>query len=98
MTFDAFAASLTGNTPPENLTPYLAAMWHDGVHNWRRAHEIVQDLDDATASWIHAYLHRKEGDASNAGYWYRRAKKPVPASSLEKEWEDIVRANLLSEP
>lgn len=94
MTFEQFTASLSGNLPPEHLTPYLKAMWHDGKHNWSKAHEIVQDMENTTASWIHAYLHRKEGDVSNAGYWYRKAKKAMPACSIEKEWEDIVRANL----
>ena len=58
----------------------------------RTAHTTIQDIEDKTAAWIHAYLHRKEGDAGNAGYWYNRAGKKMPAYSLEKEWEEIVNA------
>ena len=65
-------------------------MWHDAKGNWNDAHAIAQDIHDRTGSWIHAYLHRKEGDLANAGYWYRRAGQPVADGSLDEEWERIV--------
>lgn len=72
----------------------LRAMWEDAKGNWNAAHAIAQDIDDQTGSWIHAYLHRKEGDLSNAGYWYRRAGKPVAHDTLADEWNRIVSALL----
>jgi hypothetical protein len=66
------------------------ALWHDAKGDWTAAHQTAQDIDNATGAWIHAYLHRKEGDSSNASYWYRRAGKPVSHESLESEWEQIV--------
>lgn len=71
----SFKQSLTENHPPENLSGYLKALWHEAKGNWDNAHNIVQNLEDKNASWIHAYLHRKEGDIGNADYWYRRAGK-----------------------
>ena len=71
---------------------YLNALWYDAKGEWDKAHEMVQDIDDNNASWIHAYLHRKEGDTANADYWYSRAGKKRPSLSLEKEWEEIVDA------
>ena len=65
-------------------------MWWDAKGDWHRAHEIAQDIESETGSLVHAYLHRKEGDAGNAGYWYRRAGRPVCSGSLEQEWEAIV--------
>ena len=68
MTLEEFSATLEGKTPPE-VGPALVALWHDGKGDWKRAHEVAQDVDDATGAWVHAYLHRKEGDESNAAYW-----------------------------
>jgi hypothetical protein len=68
----------------------LLALWHDAKDDWDASHNIAQDIHSNDGSWIHAYLHRKEGDAGNAGYWYRKAGKPYPSASLEKEWESIV--------
>ncbi len=93
MTLDAFVASLKTDTPPAVSAPLLA-LWHDANGDWSRAHEVAQDIDDATGSWTHAYLHRKEGDLANAGYWYRRAGKPPATGSLEEEWRVIVGALL----
>ena len=95
MTFDEFRATLKATTPPP-VTPALVALWHDGRGDWNAAHNTAQDIEDATGSWVHAYLHRKEGDESNAGYWYRRAGQPIAKGSLEAEWEQIV-TTLLSE-
>lgn len=70
-------------------------MWEDAKGNWSAAHLIAQEIEDETGSWIHAYLHRKEGDLGNAGYWYRRAKQPTAHDTLEEEWTRIV-SRLLS--
>ncbi len=91
-----FRETLLGNEPPQNVSVYLQALWFDAKKDWDKAHEIIQDIPDENASWIHAYLHRKEGDVFNAGYWYSRAgkKRPDASFSLEKEWEEIAEALL----
>jgi len=96
MTMDlaAFNDSISAGTPP-NLSTALTALWHDGRGDWNAAHDVAQNDNGPEASWVHAYLHRKEGDSSNAAYWYRRAGKPVPKGSLTDEWAAIV-ANLLA--
>ncbi|WP_298741835.1 hypothetical protein [uncultured Chitinophaga sp.] len=94
MTISAFKATLGNPAPPEGLSAPLQAMWWDGKGNWDRAHDIAQDIENGTGSWIHAYLHRKEGDRSNAAYWYSRAGKSMPFSTLEEEWEQLVTALL----
>jgi hypothetical protein len=83
-----------GNEPPEDLPAPVAALWHDRKGNWERAHEIVQDLHDSDAAWVHAYLHRREGDLGNARYWYRRAGRPEFTGELDAEWHQIVSALL----
>ena len=78
---------------PVALSPALQALWHDGHGDWKSAHEAAQaDENDPESAWVHAYLHRKEGDAVNARYWYRRAGKPVVSGSLAEEWEQLVQA------
>ena len=94
MTFDAFQKSLTAAEPPPGLTPAQAGLWWDAKKDWQRAHESAQQDEGPAGSWVHAYLHRKEGDASNAAYWYNRAKKPICRDSLEKEWQSIVKSLL----
>jgi hypothetical protein len=94
MTLEEFRQSLAQKTAPEGLTAALRAMWEDAKGRWDAAHTIAQDIDDQTGSWIHAYLHRKEGDLGNAGYWYRRAGQPVAHDTLEDEWKRIVSALL----
>ncbi len=95
MTFEQFMESLaTGDRKPDDLSPALRALWEDARGNWKEAHRIAQDIDDATGAWVHAYLHRKEGDASNARYWYRRAGQPEASDPLEAEWRRIVTALL----
>ena len=94
MTFDDFQTSLSSGQPPTSLSAYLKSLWYDGKGDWEKAHTIIQDIEDTTAAWIHAYLHRKEGDIGNADYWYRRAGRKRPAVSLEQEWKDIVTALL----
>jgi hypothetical protein len=86
--------TLEQSSPPANLPPLLAALWWEAKGDWNQAHEIAQSENGADAAWVHAYLHRKEGDASNAAYWYNRAHQPRCTLSLEKEWEQIVSALL----
>jgi hypothetical protein len=94
MQFDEFSKSITGSQPPSAVNQYALSLWYDAKNDWQMAHTIIQDIEDSTAAWIHAYLHRKEGDDGNARYWYHRAGKKLPAISLEKEWEEIARAVL----
>jgi hypothetical protein len=89
-----FRASLSGTAPAPGLNAPLAALWWAGKGDWDSAHKIVQDESDANSAWVHAYLHRVEGDLSNAGYWYRQASQPVAKGPLEAEWEEIVQALL----
>ena len=84
MTLQSFYDDLKNNLPDENLSPYLKALWYDGKGNWDKAHEIAQDTGDKYGAWIHAYLHRKEGDLGNASFWYRRANTQMPKKSLEE--------------
>jgi hypothetical protein len=88
----AFKSSLSGAAPAPQLNAPLAALWWAAKSDWDQAHKLVQDEATADAAWVHAYLHRVEGDLSNAGYWYRQAGKPVAKDSLESEWERIVSA------
>ena len=89
------AAARGGSAPPDGLSPPLLALWWDRRGDWERAHEAVSvDEQGREAAWVHAYLHRREGDAGNARYWYRRAARPVSAASLEAEWDEIAGALL----
>lgn len=89
--FEAFKESLQAGHPPAAWPEPLRALWYDGIGDWEAAHHLAQDIPGATGSWIHAYLHRKEGDRWNAGYWYNRAGRPFPAMSLAEEFEALVR-------
>ena len=90
MTVDQFRATLADDSPPETLTAPLKAMWQVAKGNWEAAHSLAQAIEDETGSWIHAHLHRHEGDLGNAGYWYRRAGKPPANVALDEEWRRIV--------
>lgn len=95
MTYEAFQESLSEPNPPAGLPVLLQALWFDGKDDWESAHEIAQSAEGTREyDRIHAYLHRKEGDQWNAGYWYRRAGAPMPLGSLEAEWEQLVREHL----
>jgi len=94
MNFDTFQQSLSTNTPPANSNVYLQSLWHDAKGDWDQAHTLIQDLSDKSAAWIHAYLHRKEGDIWNANYWYTKAGQRMPGYGLEQEWEELVKAML----
>jgi hypothetical protein len=89
-----FEASLQESTPPAGVPGALEALWYERRGDWHRAHEIAQDIAGTDGSWVHAYLHRREGDHSNAAYWYRRAGKPVARGNLDEEWRAIVEALL----
>ncbi len=89
MNFETYRKSLVLSSPPE-INNYLLALWHDKKGNWSKAHEIAQDIPNGYGSWIHAYLHRKEGDLSNAGYWYDKAGRTMPVYSLDEEWNELV--------
>jgi hypothetical protein len=97
MTLDELRATLSATEPPASIRGALRALWHDAKGDWDAAHRVAQDIDDESGAWVHAYLHRKEGDAGNAAYWYRRAGRPVAAGSLEEEWAQIASALLAAE-
>jgi hypothetical protein len=95
MTFAEFESSLNQQQPPDGLaeesSPYLTALWRDKLGDWDAAHEIVQDISTKTAARIHAYLHRREGDESNARYWYGQAGEAFPSGqTLDEEWRSLV--------
>ncbi len=94
MDFIDFIASVDAAAPPAQLSSALQALWHDRRGDWHAAHNAAQAQNDQHGAWVHAYLHRKEGDLSNAHYWYQRANKPAASTSLDEEWEAIVRALL----
>ncbi len=97
MSFDDLRQSIARDpAPPEGLSPGLQALWHDARGDWDRAHDRAQEDPGCDGSWVHAYLHRKEGDVGNAGYWYSRAGRTPPARgvTLEAEWAEIARALL----
>lgn len=92
MDLTTFRETLKHKEPPAELGPALAGLWWDAHGDWTRAHESAQQDDGPAGAWVHAYLHRKEGDASNAAYWYGRADKPVARGSFEDEWNEIAAA------
>jgi hypothetical protein len=87
---DAFKSSLSLKDPPERISEYARALWYAGKGNWEKAHNIIQEIDDKPSARIHAFLHRQEGDLSNAGYWYKRAGEQIPAVNTDEEWEQLV--------
>ena len=90
MSLQGFKSSLSRTDPPEDFSEQEKALWFAGRGNWEKAHLIVQDLNDPLSYNIHAFLHRQEGDHSNAGYWYHKAGIKMPDISLELEWEELV--------
>jgi hypothetical protein len=82
--------SLSADNPPVHFSAILKSLWYDAKGDWEKAHDQVDQLGGLDAAWVHAYLHRKEGDLWNADYWYARAKKTRPSSSLAAEWESLV--------
>lgn len=94
MNLQQFRESVSNEQPPENLNMALSGLWWDAKGDWTRAHESAQQDEGPAGAWVHAYLHRKEGDLSNAAYWYQRADKPHCRSSLPDEWAVIAEALL----
>jgi hypothetical protein len=92
MTFGQFKRSLSGASPARDLPPALTALWWAAKADWSKAHEIVMDESGPDAAWVHAYLHRVEGDLANARYWYRQAGRTPAAGALEAEWAEIAAA------
>jgi len=90
----AFADSIAEPQPPAGLSLALQALWWDAKGDWDSAHKCAQQREDAPGMRVHAYLHRKEGDLSNAGYWYRRCDADPSTLSLDAEWEELVRTFL----
>jgi len=86
LTLEAFRDSLAAPAPPANLGKPLEALWHAARGDWERAHRIVMSAKSRDAAWVHAYLHRQEGDLDNARYWYRQAKRPEFSGPLDDEW------------
>lgn len=94
MTPAAFTASFSNPAPPRELSAPLAALWWAKKGEWDKAHRIVMDETGQDAAWVHAYLHRVEGDTGNAKYWYAQARKPVVSGDLDAEWNAMVDALL----
>ncbi len=94
MTFAEFRDCLANARPPQGLAPALAALWWAGKDEWDKAHRIVMDDSGKDCAWVHAYLHRNEGDLDNARYWYTRARRPAASGPLAKEWNAIAKALL----
>lgn len=93
MTIAELRQSLSSSVPP-NVSVPLEALWHVAKGNWEKAHHLVQDQPEQAAAWVHAHLHRKEGDLSNAHYWYKRAARDTSHLNLHEEWEAIARSLL----
>jgi hypothetical protein len=96
MDVETFKHSLDATEPPAGLSLALQALWWDAKGDWGKAHQCAQQQEDIAGNWVHAYLHRKEGDLANASYWYRRTEKPVASTTLAEEWEAIARALVAS--
>jgi hypothetical protein len=94
MNLSEFKNSIKLSSPPPQINHLLQALWYDAKGDWETAHNLAQEINTKEGSWVHAYLHRKEGDLGNASYWYHRAGQPVAKNSLAEEWDDIVSAML----
>lgn len=90
--------SLLNPKPPAGLSPALAALWWAGKKDWDKAHKLVMSEEGADCAWVHAYLHRLEGDLDNARYWYRQAHRKPAAGELAAEWSSIAAALLAANP
>jgi hypothetical protein len=88
--YQSFKESLALESPDLQLSAILKSLWFDAKGDWKKAHDLVDGLPGSDEAWVHAYLHRKEGDIWNADYWYAKAKKTRPNISLEAEWESLV--------
>ncbi len=96
MTYDEFILTIENDeAPSSNLLLHIQALWWDAKGDWNKAHSLIDSLDDRNSCLVHAYLHRKEGDIGNAGYWYARANAQRPSVSLNEEWKNITMQLLL---
>ena len=91
MDYSEFIISISSNTPPNFDSQLLLAMWYSLKDEWDTSHEIVQDINSTDAAWVHAHLHKIEGDMSNAKYWYDKATKNTLDLSIEGEAEEIIK-------
>ena len=94
MDITAFKATLSADSPTEGLSLAVQALWQVAKGDWDQAHKLAQDQDDGAGAWVHAHLHRVEGDLRNAGHWYRKANREVSEAPLPKEWDEIAAALL----
>jgi hypothetical protein len=94
VTLKEFKASISRSDPPDALSRALQSLWWMEKGDWNRGHGLIDDAEGIDECWVHAHLHRVEGDLANAGYWYRRAQKPVSTSALEAERAEIIAALL----
>ena len=94
MNLTEFKDSTAKPRPPHELTPALVALWWEAKGDWERAHGLVMDEAGVDCAWVHAYLHRREGDLANARYWYAEAGKPAESGPLGGEWDSIAKALL----
>jgi hypothetical protein len=97
MTLAEFKASQSKRRPPTGLTSALAALWWARREDWDRAHKLVMDDADGDCAWVHAYLHRREGDLPNARYWYGKARRPPATCRSSAEWQAIAAALLAAD-
>ncbi|WP_282111776.1 hypothetical protein [Maribacter stanieri] len=95
-TYLEFEKSLELSHVPKEWSDGLKAAWYDANGDWEASHNIAQDMHNTLGSWLHAYLHRKEGDRFNAGYWYRLAKKEYPTITLDEELKVIVESIIIN--
>ena len=94
MDITAFKATLSADNPPEGLSPAVQALWQVAKGDWDQAHKLAQDQDDGAGAWVHAHLHRVEGDLRNVGHWYRKANREASEAPLQAEWDEIAAALL----
>ena len=95
MTYDEFILTIENDELPSHLPLYMQSLWYDAKGDWQKAHALIDSLNDKNSCWVHAYLHRKEGDLNNAAYWYRKAHTTLPLVSLAEEWKIITMDLLL---
>jgi len=98
MRWNEWMESLNGEQPDASLSLPLQALWWERKGDWAKAHELCQEAGSREGDWVHAYLHRVEGDEGNAAYWYARARRPVCSTALAEEWQDLVESLLATGP
>jgi len=95
MTLTEFKSTLSKADPPPGVARALAGLWWAAKDDWDKAHKLVMDEGGKDCAWVHAYLHRVEGDIENAGYWYRQAGKVAAKGPLQAEW-GVIATELLA--